>query len=66
MSYSNKGNTEREKKLQSIKLSIEDGVKNVELADNLKTMLENSKKYTVSVEKNENDVVTTILINVNE
>lgn len=66
VSYSNEGSTESEKKLQAIKLTIEDGVRNVELAENIKTMLLEGKKYTVTVEKNSNDVVTTILINVNQ
>lgn len=66
VSYSNEGNTESEKKLQGIKLTIEDGVKNVELAENIKTMLQANKTYTVTVEKNANDMVTTILISLNK
>ena len=66
VSYSNEGNTESEKELQSIKLTIEDGVKNVELAENIKTMLQTNKTYTVTTEKDSNNVVTTILISINQ
>lgn len=57
---------ENNDKLQSIKLTIEDGVKNAEVVETIKSMLDANKQYTVTVEKNSSDVVTTILIEVNK
>ena len=66
VAYSNEGNTEGTKKLESIKLEVEDGSNKEELAESIKDMLEESKTYTVEVEKNSNDLIVTVNITVNK
>lgn len=65
LSYSNEGNTEGTKKLQSIKLEVEEDANKAELADSLKDMINDSNTYTVELEKNSNDIVTAVFITVN-
>lgn len=66
VAYSNEGNTEGTKKLESIKLEVEDGSNKEELAESIEDMLEESKTYTVEVEKNSNDLIVTVNITVNK
>ena len=66
VSYSNEGYTEGTKKLQSIKLIVEKDANKAELADSVKEMIEDTKSYTVEIEKNTNDIVTAIIITVNK
>lgn len=66
VSYSNEGSSSSTKKLQSLKLDIEDGTQNVELANSVKEMIEENKTFTVIIEKDSNDVVNNITITVNQ
>ena len=66
VSYSNEGSSASTKKLQSLKLNIEDGTQNVELANNVKEMIEQSRTYTVTIEKDSNDIVTNVIITLNQ
>ena len=51
VSYSDNGSTSAEnKKLQSIRLQIEKGVENANLADSVKDLVEENKKYTVTID----------------
>ena len=66
VSYSNTGNTEGTKKLQSIKLIVEKDADKADLADSVKEMIEDSKTYTVESKKNSDDIITEIIITVNK
>lgn len=66
VSYSNEGSSEGTKKLESIKLEVENAANKPELADSVKEMLEQSKSYKVEIEKNSNDIVTTVTITINK
>lgn len=66
VSYSNDGNSADKKKLQSIKLTIEENNKNVEIVKELTEKLAENKKYTVEVTKNSNNIVETITITTNK
>ena len=65
VSYSNEGSTQGTKKLESIKLEVSDNADNPKLAESVKELLEDSKTYTVEIEKNSNDIVTGVKITVN-
>ena len=66
VSYSNEGSSQGTKKLEVIRLEIEDQSNKPDLADSIKDMLEDSKTYKVELEKNSNDVVKTVTITVNK
>lgn len=66
VSYSNEGSTNDTKKLQSIRLNIEENNKNVELVNSIKEMIEENQTYTVEIEKDSNDVATNITITANK
>ena len=66
VSYSNEGNTEKTKKLQSIKIEVANEANKPELAESIKEMIEKNKTYTIEVEKDSNDVVHAIIITVNK
>ena len=65
VSYSNEGSSASTKKLQTLKLNIEEGTQNIELANNIKEMIEQSQTYTVIIEK-DNDIVTNVIITINQ
>lgn len=54
------------KKLQSIRLEIKRGQVNNELADSVLDLVEKNKKYTVSVQYDDNNVVQYITLTINE
>ena len=64
VSYSNEGSSATTKKLQTLKLNIEEGTQNVELANNVKAMIETNRTYTVTIEK-DNDIVKDVIITLN-
>lgn len=66
VSYSNEGNTEGTKKLQNVKINVEKDANEVELANSIKEMIEDTDTYTVEVNKNSNGIIDTILITVNK
>ena len=66
VSYSNDGSSLDKKKLQAVKLTIEENNKNEEIVKELTEKLEENQKYTVEITKNSNDVVETILITGNK
>ena len=66
VAFSNEGTTQENKKLQAIKLTIEDGTKNEEMVKELKERLEENKTYTVEITKNSNNLVETIMITMNK
>lgn len=66
VSYSNEGNTEGTKKLQSVKLIVEKDANEVELANSIKEMIEDNSTYTVEANKNSNGIIDTVTITVNK
>lgn len=64
VSYSNEGTTDQNKKLQEVVLSIEEGTKNEEVANEIIEKLEKNRKYNIEVTKNSNDMVDKITINI--
>ena len=66
VSYSNEGNTEGTKELQSVKLIVEKDANEVELANSIKEMIEDNSTYTVEANKNSNGIIDTVTITVNK
>ncbi|MBR3249823.1 MAG: hypothetical protein IKF83_03915 [Clostridia bacterium] len=66
VSYSNDGSSVDKKKLQAVKLTIEENNKNEEIVKELTEKLEENQKFTVEITKNSNDVVETIIITANK
>ena len=65
VSYSNNGSSSENKKLQIVRLNVEEGNTNAEIVEELKNKLEQGKKYTIELTKNSNDTVETVIISVN-
>ena len=66
VSYSNEGNTEKTKKLQSIRIEVANEANKPELVESIKEMIEKNKTYTIEVEKDSNDIVNSIIITLNK